>query len=200
MKGKTNMKYIYKVKCHYVWYYSEVIYSSSDLKRYCYTDEIGIFSSLRNAEDFIRSYHKIFKGDKIIGFNIEMIPIDSKEICHFSSLYSYDSFGNRLCASEYDEICNIRFKGRTEDVHFKPDDIVLCVENDNIVSPVKIVDIPIVKCENGDYSDDCYSVLKIGYGHFHPHVTSLFPIIGEVDNRIKDKLQKQLEKYNLNGF
>lgn len=193
------MNYIYKVKCHYVWYYSEVIYSSSDLKRYCYTDEIGIFSSLENAEDFIRSYHKIFKGDKIIGFNIEMIPIDSKEICHFSSLYSYDSVGNRLCASEYDENGYTKFTGRTEDIHFKPNDIVLYIEYNNS-EPVMIVDIPISKCTGGDYSDDCYIAVKCNNGHFHPHVTTLFPNIYKVDSYLKRKMENRLENYNSYGF
>lgn len=64
-----------------------------------------------------------------------------------------------------------------------------------------ITDIPISKCKGGDYSDDCYTVVStIKDGHFHPHVTSIFPLNGEVDDKTKMKLQKQFKYYNLNGF
>lgn len=191
------MKYIYKVKCHYV---SELDFDGnirSDMN--INTFEIGLFSSLKRAEKSIQRYLNVtFMKNDIIGFNVEKRQIDAK-IYHFDALYSYDRNGYRICASEYDELCKVKFTGRSKDIHFKPNDIVWYA-NDNEAFPVMITDIPISKCKGGDYSDDCYTVVSIKDGHFHPHVTSIFPLNGEVDNKTKMKLQKQFKYYNLNGF
>ena len=54
--------------------------------------------------------------------------------------------------------------------------------------------------KGGDYSDDCYTVVDIPVVHFHPQVTELFPVIGEIDAVVQNKLKKRVEKYNLYGF
>ena len=33
-----------------------------------------------------------------------------------------------------------------------------------------------------------------------PQVTELFPVIGEIDSVVQNKLKKRVEKYNLYGF
>lgn len=202
------MKYIYKVKRHFAILTEDGnMMCKDDGSLVMFTDEIGIFTNLKKAEKFVKSYTKDQSDTTgVIGFNVEKRALDVgyrgkfNTICYFDSLYSYDKYGNRFCSSEYDDGCEIKFYGRKEDIHFKQYDMAICIEDDNVAKLVLIINKPIDKCEGGDYSDDCYTAIKIGLGHFHPQVTTLFPIKGDVGSNIKKKLLKQLEKYNLNGF
>ena len=202
------MKYIYKVKCHFATLTDDGnMMCTDDGSLEIFTDEIGIFTNLRKAEKFIKSYVKDQSDTRgVIGFNVEKRAVDVgyrglfNTICHFDARYSYDKYGNRFCSSEYDDGCEIKFRGRTEDIHFNKNDIAICIQSDSKADLVVVVNKPISKCEGGDYSDDCYTVVDITVGHFHPQVTELFPVIGEIDAVVQDKLKKRVEKYNLYGF
>ena len=202
------MKYIYKVKCHFsILTENGNMMCEDDGSLVIFTDEIGIFTNLKKAEKFIKSYAKDQSDTTgVIGFNVEKRAVDVgyrgifNTICHFDARYSYDKYGNRFCSSEYDDGCEIKFHGRSEDIHFNKNDIAICIQSDSKADLVVVVNKPISKCKGGDYSDDCYTVVGIPVVHFHPQVTELFPVIGEIDAVVQNKLKKRVEEYNLNGF
>jgi len=181
----------------------------------CFVDDVGVFSSIKSAENAIATLVgnkaqeniKWKNWETYIGFIVEEHYIDDSvnefgDISHFESYRSYLSNGTLNCVSECDERCNKKFSGtKYPNIHVKKGDIAL-VFNGRKLIPVLVESTSVTKEEwknrmkpgtYGDYTDDSGLVFTAYNGHMHPFAPLLFPISCLPKARIEKDVIKKMK-------
>ena len=181
-----------------------------DMTANMYVHEIGLFTTVKGAERFIRPYLKHVAGwnDCIIGFQIVEKTVDegfasNGEVSGFKSTRAYDGEGRLIAESDLDDECEKRFYGRKKQVPFEKGDVGLVCWGDKAF-PALICQLPptaawwkahIKGGNGGDETDDSYTVVTWKNGHDHPRATSVFPFIGRVPAYVRKRLEAEKARY-----
>lgn len=169
--------------------------------------DLGIFDSVKNAEDFMRliiergraysKFHCFILFEKILngGWTKKW-----ESVCEYQGVRSYFPDGTLYCDSPYDDGCEKPFRGRPEEsIKLKIGDLAWVLFGDNIY-PCLVAERPFTdfqylqkvrKCghEMGlDYSDDSYRVYTCSMGHQHPECWRCMPYYGKISKRNLQRL------------
>lgn len=170
---------------------------------------LGLFTTRKKAEAFIRHYLKEIDYEAWLGFILEERPLDltsKQKYCYMYNSASYDAKGKLITTSIYDDPLAPPFRGRKKQIPFKEGDVVLVPWGDCAV-PSLLVSLPpdekwwrkrMSPMATGDWTDDAALTVSWKSGHDHPSATSIFYYPGAVPQYVKDCLNEEYTAY-MNG-
>ena len=189
-----------------------------------YSERIGLFSSVKKAEEAIKQLIKqesesSWKSWNIpFGYILDELYLDeglwNSDWCngssnpwmcvsHFESRRSYLANGELNCFSDLDDRCVKKFNGRSEPIkHIKKGDYAWVTYGNELV-PVLVEEVAMTKEEwkkkmkpgvYGDDTDDSGIVFTPNNGHEHPFSPNVFPLSCLPYAKITKEIKKECEK------
>ena len=164
---------------------------------------LGVFSSTQNAEEMIRINSAKMKDVRhILGYALYENELDDltfhgpwEQVPSFLSVRTYFADGSLNAFCDCDDAGEKHWYGREpKTIHYKRGDFV-SVWMGNIV-PALIGDTPRTTGKiDGDWTDDCYLAYSVDTGHWHPFTPYVFPLVGKLPKRIKEKIEAERREW-----
>ncbi len=166
---------------------------------------LGVFSSIENAEAMIRIHIENAKEyAHSLGYAIYENELDDltlhgpwRGIPEFLTVRTYFADGTLNAFCDCDDTCEKQWHGRdAETIHYKRGDFVSVWHGRRVV-PMLIGELPITTARKitGDWGDDCYLAYSEGLGHDHPFTPYVFPLLGKISKRVKDRIEAERREW-----
>ncbi len=165
--------------------------------------DLGVFSSVGNAEGMMRRYAK---SNYALPWAFELrerILDDLAPHGHFGtvsefrSVRTYFSDGTLNAENDCDDTGEKRWRGRdAATIRFRPGDFV-SVWAGGTVYPALVGEVPETPesigegCNGWDADDDCYLVYTPDKGHAHPFTPYVFPLVGSLPDEVRERIEAE---------
>ncbi len=166
--------------------------------------DLGVFSTVANAEEMIRIHAKrVDVHATMLGYALYENELDDiaphgpwKETPQFLSARTYLADGTLNAFCDCDDACEKQWRGRDKaTIRFKPGDFVSVLRGGTVHT--ELIGAQPITTERGyvgDWSDDCYMTYQTNGGHEHPFTPYVFPLIGTLPDKVREKLLAAREK------
>lgn len=172
-----------------------------------FSRDLGVFSSIGRAEDAIRRYVASRHGAPWAFVLKERILDDAEphgafgRVSEFRSIRTYLADGTLNAENPCDDTGEKRWRGRdSRTIRFKVGDLVSVLDGDR-VKPALIGDTPVTTdrfapaSPGWEAEDDCYLAFVADLGHDHPFTPFVFPLVGQVSDEIRRRLESARDEW-----